>query len=84
VSTPPSIREKLLQLLRDNAQVRPADIVTVIESYERDLKFYGTRPTVAEWQDKLAEVAALQSRLDAAEARATTLEHELRTRGGGA
>jgi hypothetical protein len=84
MSAPPTKRESLLALARGDYALRGAALVEVLEGYERDLKFYATRPTVAEWQDKLAEVAALQSRLDAAEARATTLEHELRTRGGGA
>lgn len=62
MTQPPTIRQKLLDLLRSGAQVKPADIAAVIEGYERDLAAYGTRPTVAEWQDKVRECDELRER----------------------
>jgi len=65
MNAPPSIREKVLSLVRENFElVSPSTIVAAIESYERDLAFYGKRPTVAEWQDKLAEVEGLRAEVE--------------------
>jgi hypothetical protein len=74
MNAPPTKREKLLRRLHEGVAVDPPAVIEVIDGYESDLAVYATRPTVAEWQDKLREVEELRAQLAAAEAKLMPLE----------